>query len=64
MIDTEKTEKTSEQAFKPLNALDCVSQENFTENKTNKGFGNDSKNINHINTTYAHSAIDICINMI
>jgi len=64
MIDNKKKEETSEQAFKPLNALDCVNQDNFTESKANKGFGNDSKNINHINTTYSHSAIDICIKMI
>jgi len=64
MMDTNKTEKTAESAFKPVNALECVNNENFTECKTSKGFGNDSKNINYINTTYSHSAIDICIDMI
>jgi len=63
MKETNETKKTMESAFKPVNALDCVDQKNLMESKTSKGFGNDSKSINDINTTYSHSAIDVCAGM-
>lgn len=62
-MENKKTEITAEQAFKPVSALDCVDQKKLTESKTARGFGNDSKSINDINTTYSHSAIEICADM-
>lgn len=63
MKETKETEKTTEPAFKPVSALDCVDQKKLTESKTGRGFGNDSKSINDINTTYSHSAIEVCAGM-
>jgi hypothetical protein len=59
-----KTDKTVESTFKPASALDCINNENFTESKISMDFRNDSKNINDINTTYSHSALDVCAAMI
>ncbi|MCL2265344.1 MAG: hypothetical protein FWC22_04810 [Treponema sp.] len=63
MAEPGKTEKTAEPSYKPVNALDCVDQNKITESKASKGFGNDSKSINDINTTYSHSAIEVCAGM-
>jgi len=63
MTETDRIEKKIEITFKPVNALDCVDHKNLKEPKSSAGFGNDSKSINDINTTYAHNAIDVCAGM-
>ena len=64
MAKINELKKSSESAHKPASVIDHVNLDKLGESKNCKGFGNASKNINDINTTYSHSVIDLYANML